>query len=478
MDLLNGVGQLVTEPLFIMWEEDGDVVYKPNLVESWEQTDDLTWVFHLKEGVKFSDGSELTSEDVWFSIWGRQEMRPPNMIWSIDARVEDFEIVDDYTFKMVTKYPMPNLHAWLVQGWTQIMSYDQVKESGQENIYPIEGVGNVLGTGPYMWAELEPMLFAKMTLNPYYRGERPQITDIEVYYLPDADARVAALEAGSVDYIHDVPLEALDMLGEKGFTIWHRPGTLFRCLAFNNLKPPLDDVRVRKALAHAVNYEELIDTIFAGAAIRPLSVVPPASLGYKEFKLYDYDPDTARQLLADAGYPDGFKIKLAYHAGFFPHIDEATAAIQAYFREIGVDLEVDLIERSAWIEERVGNIHRYLDGEITPEEMTYHIFYGGWLTDTLWAGDDMYSLYKSDSGHNYWYYHNPEVDELIDFSVSQAPIEERIEAVEEAQRIMMEDCSMISFYTAPYHSASTSKYTGHRILPNVYEYFNEGRLEK
>jgi len=478
MDLLNGVGQLVTEPLFLMMEEGGQVVIKPILVESWEQEDDLTWVFHLKHGVKFSDGSELTSEDVWYSIWGRQEMRPSNMMWSIDARVDDFEIVDDYTFKMTTKYPMPNLHAWLVQGWTQIMSYDQVKKSHQEDVYPITGIDSVLGTGPYMWTELEPMLYAKMTLNPYYCGETPQITDIEVYYIPDADARVAALETNTVDFIHQVPLEALDLLKNKGFTIWEAPGTAFRCLAFNNMKPPLDDIRVRKALAHAINYDELIDTIFAGAAMHPLSVVPPACLGYKEFPLYDYDPVKAKELLADAGYADGLTLKLAYDEGYFSHIGECTAVIQAYFREVGVTLDVDLLERSKRLEEREGNRDRYLAGDMTPEEMTYDIVYGGWLTDTLWAGDDLYSLYLSTSNHNYWYIDNPEVDELIKFSVSMAPLEERIEAAEKVQQILMEDCTMISFFTSPYQSASTSKYTGHQILPNVYEYFNEGRLAK
>jgi len=477
-DLLNGIGQLVTEPLFRMWEENGQVVYKPVLVDSFEMTNTTTWVFHLKQGVKFSDGSELTSKDVWYSIWGRQEQRPPNMLWSIDPRVKSFQIIDDYTFQMVTNYPMPNLNAWLCQGWTNIMSYDAVKKSGQENVYPIQGVDVVLGTGPYMWTELEPMLYAKMGLNPYWRGETPQITNIEIYYLPDSDARVAALEAGSVDFIHDVPLEAIETLKNEGFTIWFRPGTGFRCLALNNIKPPLDDIRVRKALSYAINYEELLDTVFSGYAVRPRSVIPPASLGYKEFPYYDYDPAKAKELLAEAGYPDGLTLKMAYRAGYFAHVDEATAAIQAYFRDVGVNLEVDILERSALHEETIGNRVRYLDGEITPEEMTYHIVYGGWLTDTLWGGDDMFSLYRNVSTHNYWYYHNNEVTAQILYSVSQAPLEDRIAAMQKAQQTMMEDAAMIPFYTAPYYSVSTPKYTGHKILPNVYEYFNEGQLAK
>lgn len=483
-DLLNGIGQLVTEPLTrMMWAEDavppkGDNKIVPVLAESWERTDELTWVFHIKRGVKFSDGSELTAKDVYFSLWGRQEMRPPNFLWSIDARIESMEIVDDYTIKMKTILPMNNLEAWLVHGWDSIMSYDAVKASGQENIYPIQGVENVLGTGPYMWTEIEPMLYAKMTLNPYWRGEKPQITDIEIYYLPDSDARVAALEVGSVDFIHDVPLEAIEMLRKKDFTIWEGPGTLFRCLALVNIKPPLDDIRVRQALAHAINYDELIETVFAGAAIRPLSVVPPADLGAGEYKYYDYDPEKAKQLLAEAGYADGLKLKMAYRSGGMPHIDEVTAAIQGYFRAVGVTLEADILERSTLHEERIVMRNNYIRGEATVDDINYNIFYGGWFSDTLYAGDDMFSLYRSESDHNYWYYHNEEVDELIMKSVSQAPLEERIEAVLKAQEIMMEDCAMISFYAPPYYSASSPKYTGHIILPNIYEYFLEGKLEK
>lgn len=468
-DLLNGIGELVTERLTTVWEEDGQVVTKPVLAESWDWDEDLTWTFYLKKGVKFSDGSDFTAEDVYYSIWGRQEQRPPNMLWSIDERVADVEIIDDYTIKFVTKFKINNFPVWVSHGWDSVMSYDAVKKSGQENVYPIEGVGSVLGTGPYMWTELEPLLFAKMTLNPYWRGETPQITDIEIYYLPDDDARVAALESGSVDFIDSAPLEALELLEDEGFTILSKPGTGFRCLALNNVKPPLDDIRVRQALAYAINYDELLETIVGPKAIRPRTVIPPAGLGAGDFVIYDYDPDKAKQLLEEAGYGDGLELKWAVRAGQFARSEELAAAIQSYLRDIGVNVEISVLERSSLHVETIVKRNQYLDGEDV--EWIYDILWGGWLSDTLYAGDDMFSLYRSESDHNYWYYHNSDVDELILFSVSTAPLDERIEASLQAQQIMMEECAMIPIVTTPYISASTPDYTGHVIRPNVYEYF-------
>ena len=475
-DLLNGIGQLVTEPLTRVLEyRDGELIIQPVLAESWEWDNDLTWTIHLRKGVRFSDGSPFTAKDVWYSIWGRQEMRPPNFLWSIDERVESCEIIDDYTVKFVTKMIIPNFYIWLCHGWDSIMSYEQVKRSGQENVFPITGVDNVLGTGPYMWTDLEPNLYAKMTLNPYWRGERPQITDIEIYYLPDAEARVVALESGSDDFIHSVPLEQIERLREEGYKIWEGDPINFQSLAFVNIKPPLDNVKVRQALAHAINYDEMMDKIWGGLAKLPLSVVPMV-YGYKEFPIYDYNPEKARQLLVEAGYPNGFTIKMPYRVGAFPHVDEFVAVVQGYWREIGVNLEVDILERSILQRESVTRRTEYLQGKATVDDIKYHIFIEGWFSDTLWSGDDMYSLYMSTSSHNYWYYHNAEVDRLILLSISNAPLSQRLAAVEQAQEIMMNDCAMISFFASPYYSASTPNYTGHKILPNIYEYFQEGRL--
>jgi len=474
-DVLNGMGQLVTEPMFLSSFKDGDPSLNPLLVESYELTDELTWIFKIKKGIKFSDGSELTAQDIWFSLWGRQDPRPGNFLWSIDPRIESIDIVDTYTIEMVTKLPIPDLPIWLSHGWVNIMSYEAVKKSDQLNEVPIQGVENVLGTGPYMWAEIEPNLYSKMTLNPYWRGKKPQITDIEFYYLPDDDARVAALESGSVDFIIPVPVEALAMLEEKGFKIWEGPAHGLQMLSINNLFSPCDDTLVRQAMAHAINYDELISTLLGKTGIRMYSPVPPV-LGYKEVDIYDYDPTKARELLTQAGYPNGITIKLPHWPGATANADEIILAIQSYFKDVGITLDIDIVERATWKAGRISVRHDWLEDDTT--EFLYHCYIWGWSSDTMFVGDDMFSTCRGEAASNYNFYSNEEVDELIYFSVSQAPIEERIEAIEEAQQIIMEDCALIPLYCSPSFAASTAKYTKHQILPNGYQYFGEGNLQK
>jgi len=475
-DYLNGIGQLVCEPLTRLWEEDGKLVIKPVLAESWEQIDDVTWVFHLRKDVKFSDGSPFTAQDVWFSIWGRQNPRPSNLIWSIDARVQDCVIVDNYTIKFITKSPIPNFPIWVSHGWTSIISYEQVKRSGQLNAVPISGVENVLGTGPYKWVEIQPSLYAKMTLNPYWRGAKPQITDVEIYYLPDDEARVAALETGAVHYITPVPPEAIDRLKQKGFTLWTRSAINFHNLGFVTVLSPTDNVKVRQAIAYAINRDEMLSSIY-GAAAEPLNtVVPRACDGAGDFPIYSYNPEKARQLLAEAGYPDGCTVRMAYRAGEFSHVDEVVAAIVGYLAKVGINVQVDILERSKLRAETIGNRYSYLHGENVT--WTYNMAFDDWSTDTLWAGDDMWSKYTMDSDHNWFMYDNPVVDELIRTSVSLAPYEQRLNATLEAQRIMMEDCVIVPLFGNEYVGASTPKYKGHVIMPNCYEYFGQGVLER
>lgn len=473
-DFLNGVDQHVHEPLFIMWWEDDEVVYKPVLVESYEQVDDLTWVFKIKKGIKFSDGSDLDAWDVWWSL-SRTDPRPSNMVWSLDARIESYEVLDDYTIKMVTIYAMPNLQAWLCQGWTNIISYDWVKETGQEHVEPLAGIPP--GTGPYMWTKFEPMVYAKMTLNPYWRGETPKITDIEIYAALDNTARVMALEAGSFDLICPTPEEALEDLESKGFKLWVTPAPLVSQIQINNQYPPCDDIRVRQAMAYAIDYEELLSSIYGRYAIRPRSPAPTNTIGYKDIVMYDYDPEKARQLLADAGYPDGIKIKMTVVPGWSIYKAlECAGAVQAYFKDVGIELDVEVMERSAYRSVTRDIRQDYLAGEEV--EFVDHCSFRSWHADTLYSGDDLFSLYHSTQGTNRWYVEIPELDELFEFAISLEPLDERIEACEDAQQLWMENCVGVPLYSAPYIYTTVPEFEGLITEPNVYPWFLEGYFSK
>jgi glutathione transport system substrate-binding protein len=203
----------------------------------------------------------------------------------------------------------------------------------------------------------------------------------------------------------------------------------------------------------------------------------PGTIGYKEFPMYDYNPAKARQLLAEAGFANGITLKMAVVEGWaLGKTLEATAALQNYFKDVGITLQVDVLERAAYRAMIAGERESYLAGQMP--EFKWHIHFRPWGSDTLFAGDDMQSLYTSTTNINDWYYSNPKVDELILYSVSQAPLADRIKAIEQAQQIMMEDCAGIPLYTGVTFAASSSQLKGFIFQPNGYQYFVESTLIK
>jgi len=478
-DFLNGIDQLAHESLFRMWyDEMGEVIYQPVLCESYEQVDDLTWEFKIMEGVLFSDGTELDSQDVYWSLF-RDDPRPSNQIWSTDARVDHAEIVDKYTIRMITKYPMPNLYAWFCQGWTNIVSYDWVVETDNLHNYPM--VGLPPGTGPFMWTECESMLYSKMTRNPFWRGETggieytPTLTDIEIYTAADETARVMAFEAGSFDMIFPTPIEAVDDLEETGYKVLVYPTPIMYALRINNIFPPCDDIRVRKAMAYAINYEELIPSVFGKYATRIRTCVPALGIGYKDFELYDYDQEKAKELIdeycSDKGIEPPIKVSFYVSAGSAERYVECAAVLKSYFADVGIDLEILLMESAAMSALTIDDRSDYLAGKDV--EFDYHLSWRIWHTDTMWSGDDLYSLYYGTTSANTWYFEHEEFDELAVTTVSIAPFEERLEAVYRAQEIWMEECVGIPLHATPYIYTATPKLMNVQVEPNVYPWLAE-----
>jgi ABC-type transport system substrate-binding protein len=330
------------------------------------------------------------------------------------------------------------------------------------------------GTGPWQWYELEPMVYSKMKLNPYWRGSKPQIDEIEIYAAIDDTARVIGLGAGSFDFIFPTPIEALDALEDQGFKLWVKPTPIMQQIQINNAYPPFDDVRVRQALAHSINREELVPVIWGKYATITNSPAPVGTTGYKDFPLYDYNPEKAKDLLTEAGYPNGVTVDMFVAQGNEKHL-EAAQVIKTYAAAVGIDINLLLMDRLSMRALSFEERSDYLAGEDV--DFSFHLDFRGWHADTLWAGDDMFSLYYSTQTNNKWYNENPELDELLDFSIGMAPLDERIEAVEMAQQIWMEECYGVMLYAAPYIYTTVPELKDIYTEPNVYVWFEDSYFE-
>ena len=285
--------------------------------ESYEQVDDTTWHFTLRQDVYFTNGDQMTANDVAYTINSLRDSEK-NYALSGDFSFMQVEVLGDFEFNIITDYAFPSLPLRL--NYIKIIPADYVEEVGDEGFAEAP-----IGSGPFKfvsWTKDQSVVLEK---NPDYYGEVPQIDQLIFEVIPEAADRVAALQAGEVDIICNVPTTQAEYLQSlDGITVVGQPSTRVVWLQFNLVgeETPLDDIRVRQAMNYAVDRDALIAGVLDGYAVKVASISTPEYEGYDpDVQGYTYDPDQARQLLADAGYADGFTIECSVSPGLLNGTD-------------------------------------------------------------------------------------------------------------------------------------------------------------
>jgi len=384
--------------------QNSDGEYIPYLAESWEFSEDgLTWTFHLRDDVKFHNGDPVTAHDF---VWTYERALDPDLASPGTGRRlagMTFEAPDDYT--VVFNFPTPaiSLLQFLNWGYMAPMSQRAVEELGAE--YEL----NPVGTGPYKVVEVRPGEGVSMerwdeyNWGPeFFEGANtgPYNFDrIEFSILPEEATRIAALEAGDIDYVNGIsnPLDVA-ILEAAGVTVQQAPYGQVRMVYLQNHVPPFDDVRVRQALNYAVNREEITQIVTDGADQISRGPISPGMLGYdpeiEEECGYHFDLDRAKELMQEAGYtygddgmlitPDGEPFSLTLIG---EPVDSGTAymeVLQSMWRELGLDITLESTEPSI------------LYPRLT--ERDYQMGYGrrgGWT-----SYDYLYAIYHSSTGRD------------------------------------------------------------------------------
>jgi len=318
---------------------------EPDLAERWEKSEDgLVWTFYLREGVEFHGGyGELTAEDVVYSL-NRAADPDRSSVASDYNAFESVEAIDDYTVRITLSEGIPSLLGVVANyHGGNIVSSKAAEELG-------EGFAtNPVGTGPFAFGELAEGQFTKLVAHEgYFRGA-PQIDEITIRYMSAISARDLAFQSGELHMIagsrEDRWVSSLLASGNGEVDVFE-PGEL-RTLHVNTSAEPFDDIRVRQALAHAINREELV--AFAGNLVARgnEAPVPDGYIGHEpDIDFLPYDQEKARALLAEAGYPDGVDIKIAIterESLFLP-----MQVIQAQLAQVGMNIEFEVYEHSAW----------------------------------------------------------------------------------------------------------------------------------
>lgn len=320
--------------------------YKGNLATSWEWIDDTTLEFKLREGVTFHNGEPFNADDVVYTVnfVAKEEngvKTQRNVNWMKSA-----EKVDDYTVRIRLKEKFPAAIEFL---------------SGPVSIYPNEYYAEVgpsgmglkpVGTGPYKVVSVVPGQHFVLEKNENYHDSpkgNPEITNIDIRTIPDVNTQMAELFSGSLDLIWQVPTDQAEKLATMDqFTAMNESTMRVGYLAFDAAgrsgDTPLTDVRVRRAINHAINREELVGALLKGKSKVISTPCFPSQFGCVEEAAvsYDYDPDKARALLAEAGYPDGFEIE------FYAYRDrEYAEAIMSYLNAVGIKTDFKYLQYSA-----------------------------------------------------------------------------------------------------------------------------------
>ncbi len=319
-----------------------------DLAEKWERSKDgLVWTFYLRKGVKFHKGyGELTAEDVKFSLEKAANKATSGFAGDY-AALDKVEVIDKYTVRITFKSAIPSVLGILTNyhgGY--IVSKKAVEEKGDKFKF------DPIGTGPFMLSEYVPKEKVVEVRNPdYFRG-KAKLDKIEVWLMPDASSREMAFRTGEIDIVEgereqawinkmrQIPGTAIDIFG---------PGELL-VLHLNMTKKPLDDIRVRKAICHAINLNELMTFLGPDVTEKLVSPIPMSYLGGTDkVPRYEFNPAKAKQLLAEAGYPKGLDLPMVITE--MSDYRRPMEQIQEQLRKVGINLKTDVITHSAFHEQ-------------------------------------------------------------------------------------------------------------------------------
>lgn len=432
---------------------DADLVPKPCVAESWK-ADGKVWTFKLRPNVKFSDGSPLTADDVVFTL--NRVPKVPNSPSSFKVylqKVEKVEAVDPITVRITTSEPYPLLAINMVG--LPIMSAKAMAGSAPEGKTTTElNSGNgLVGAGPYKfvsWKRGAEIVFER---NPHYWGPKPAWDKVIYRPISNPAARVAALLAGDVDLIEDPPTDDLERLKKDPklrvetkasnrviYVALDQHGAPSPGITDTGGKNPLLDKRVREALSLAIDREALVARVMGGVATPAAQLLPYPMFGASDklTKAAKADPDKAKALLKEAGYPNGFTMVLGTPNGRYINDSKVAQTIAAMWTRVGVKTSIDANAPAVFFKNR--------------DSYAYSAYMAGWGTATGEMSNTLNSLLVTpdkDRGvgtTNRSRYSNPEMDKLVESSAAMMNDGARAAALARASEIAMADFAMLPIH--------------------------------
>ncbi|MFM1653499.1 ABC transporter substrate-binding protein [Brevibacillus sp. B_LB10_24] len=449
-------------------EYDGaTTVVKPGLAKDWKVSDDgLTWTFHLQEGNKFADGTEVTAEAVKFTFERTLKIKNgPAETYSV---IKEVKVEDPHTVTFILSENFPPFLSTLAANYggivnPKVMEKEQGGDLGQAFL-----AANTMGSGPYQLDEWKKGEYIKLTVNPN-SSVQPAIKTVYFKIIPDPTAQRLELEKGDVDIAEGIPVEQLKALKDSGnIDVLQEPSLFVDYVYINSSKgnPALKDPKVRQALNYAVDYEALTQAVQEGYATQMQGPIPKGLWGHDETAFqYKHDVDKAKSLLSEAGAAN-LTLNLLYSDNK-PWWETEALTLQAFMADIGVKLNLQKVAY-ATMREMIDK------GE-------FDLCLGVWSPD---FGDPyMFMNYWFDSNNfglagNRAFYKNDQVDQTIRKATSINDQAERTKLYQEAQKIVIDEAPYIYLYQKDFLLPVSKNVKGFVYNPMLEGIYNLAEMSK
>jgi peptide/nickel transport system substrate-binding protein len=434
------VNKVIFDTLVHYQLKNGAIELAPDLAESWTANRELTeYTFKLRKGVKWHDGQPFSAEDVKFTIDAQLDPKVNAAFTGTVSAIARTEVIDPTTVRFVLKAPSAVLPVML--GYN-IAIVPKHLLAGQDLNQPVDFLRRPVGTGPFKFKSFSQGNYLETEANRDYFGGAPMLDGIVFKVIPDGNARLAQLRAGEIDFTVIEPAQVAALGGTSTVEVRRAPQVNYNFIAINHSDPRFRDVRVRQALAYAIDKQAIVKNILRGDAQVATGPINPLLGEFYNPKVqtYEYNPDRAKALLEEAGWKKGADGVLQNAKGErltlslngpkgYPVIEQVLTYAQEQYQRIGAAPTLDIMDWPVHLE-------RY-------HKRQYDLLMQWWITP---PDPDLYDHYYSESKNNWWAYKNPEIDDLVVKARSEPDRKKRIALYHRIQEILAKDVPIIYLY--------------------------------
>ncbi len=413
----------------------------PAVASDYIISDDAkTYTFTLRDGITFHDGTPVTIEDVKYSIDRYAEIQGESSAFS--SLVDSVEVQDDKTLVVNLK-----------ESYSEFLPMMTIAIIPQSNEDP---AGNPIGTGPFKYVSYTPGQNMELEkYDGYWQEGVPSLDSVEFKFIADVDTAFVELQAGTIDILKYLTAAQAETLGDD-YNIVQGSMNLVHAMYLNSAYEPLSKTEVRQALCYAVDRDAINNFIFGGKSHIIGSHMIPAMSKYYEPEaetVYSYDPEKAKELLADAGYADGFDLEITVPSSYSQHVDSAQI-IADELSQVGINVTLNQVEWSTWLQDvyKGGNFQATVigfDGTLAPSD---------WL-----------KKYVTDDAKNFMHYSNTEYDDVFNTAYTTVDDDVKVENYKKAQMILAEDAAAVYIEDPANLVAVSKKFGGYTFYPTAAE---------